>query len=139
MRWQLVCSSFALVASGALLHAAPAEGDRRPLRARPGGDQQAVIDCIARSKRGWRTSLTINWPAFISAAPGLCAAAICRSAGQAFDALRKGIALMDEAAAAAPNDAKVLLLRAVTNEALPRLSRPAQGRARDNWMNWSRW
>ena len=35
-------------------------------------------------------------------------------------ALRKGITLMDEAAAAAPNDAKVLLLRAVTNEALPR-------------------
>ena len=34
-------------------------------------------------------------------------------------AFRKGIALMDEAAAAAPNDAEVLLLRAVTNEALP--------------------
>jgi len=35
------------------------------------------------------------------------------------DALRKGIALMDEAAAGAPNDDRVLLLRAVTNEALP--------------------
>jgi len=35
-------------------------------------------------------------------------------------ALRKGVALMDEAALAAPNDAKVLLVRAVTNQALPR-------------------
>jgi tetratricopeptide (TPR) repeat protein len=34
-------------------------------------------------------------------------------------ALRKGIALMDEAAAAAPQNAKVQLTRAVTNEALP--------------------
>ena len=34
-------------------------------------------------------------------------------------ALRKGIALMDQAAVAAPNEAKVLLLRAVTNEAFP--------------------
>ncbi len=35
------------------------------------------------------------------------------------DTLRKGIALMDEAAAAAPGDANVALTRAVTNEALP--------------------
>ena len=34
-------------------------------------------------------------------------------------ALRKGITLMDEAAAAAPEDASVQLTRAVTNEALP--------------------
>src|SRR4030095_6664419 len=34
-------------------------------------------------------------------------------------ALHKGIALMDEAAAAVPNGADVPLLRAVTNEALP--------------------
>ncbi len=40
--------------------------------------------------------------------------------GQAkLDALRKGIALMDAAAAAAPENASVQLTRAVTNQALP--------------------
>lgn len=84
-----------------------------------GGDRQAVIDCIARLEQ------------ILSATPDnqlarvyLGSAYTLRSRDLSFskaklDALRKGIALMDAAAAAAPGNARVQLIRAVTNEALP--------------------
>lgn len=84
-----------------------------------GGDRQAVIDCIATLEQ------------ILSATPDnqlarvyLGSAYTLRSRDLSFskaklDALRKGIALMDAAAAAAPDNARVQLIRAVTNEALP--------------------
>ena len=83
------------------------------------GDKQAVIDCIAALE----TALT-KQPNDQLARVYLGSAYTLRSRdlplGKAkLDALRKGIALMDAAATAAPNDARVLLLRAVTNEAFP--------------------
>jgi hypothetical protein len=83
------------------------------------GDKAAVNDCItaleARLARApedqlARVYLGSSWTLRSRDLP------IGRSK---LSALRKGIALMDEAAAAAPDNAKVLLLRAVTNEALP--------------------
>jgi hypothetical protein len=83
------------------------------------GDRQAVIDCIAKLEQ------------VLAATPDnqlgrvyLGSAYTLRSRDLGFgkaklDALRKGIALMDAAAAAAPGNASVQLTRAVTNEALP--------------------
>src|SRR5262245_43576516 len=83
------------------------------------GKKQAVIDCIAALE-----SKLAAQPGDQLARVYLGSAWTLRSRDLSFGpgklaALRKGIALMDEAAAAAPNDSKVLLLRAVTNEALP--------------------
>lgn len=85
-----------------------------------GGDQKAVIDCINAlevhlgkepNDQRARVYLGSSWTLRSRDLP-LGPAKLA--------ALRKGIALMDEAAAATPNDSKVLLLRAVTNESLPR-------------------
>lgn len=83
------------------------------------GDQQAVLDCIAELEKILAVS-----PNDQLARVYLGSAYTLRSRdlglGRAkLDALRKGIALMDEAASAAPRDARVQLARAVTNEALP--------------------
>jgi len=83
------------------------------------GDRQAVIDCIATLERILATS-----PDNQLARVYLGSAYTLRSRDLGFskaklDALRKGIALMDAAAAAAPGNARVQLIRAVTNEALP--------------------
>lgn len=83
------------------------------------GDQQAVIDCIAELEKGLAAT-----PNDELARVYLGSAYTLRSRDLGFgreklDTLRKGIALMDEAAAAAPGDARVQLTRAVTNEALP--------------------
>lgn len=105
----------------ALLAVGTEEDDFAALYARAlAGDQQAVIDCVnaleahlekkSNDQRA-RVYLGSCWTLRSRDLPiGL----------SKLTALRKGIALMDEAAAAAPNDSKVLLLRAVTNEALPR-------------------
>jgi hypothetical protein len=101
---------------------APADEEKRiaDLYARGlGGDKQAVIDCIAALE----TTLA-RTPDDKLARVYLGSAWTLRSRdlpiGPAkLSALRRGIAFMDEAASAAPNDAKVLLTRAVTNEALP--------------------
>jgi len=83
------------------------------------GDQQAVRACIAELEK----VLAVR-PNDQIARVYLGSAYTLRSRdlglGKAkLDALRKGIALMDEAAAAAPGEASVKLTRAVTNQALP--------------------
>lgn len=84
------------------------------------GDQQAVIDCI-RSLESHLEQQPGDQRArvYLGSCWTLRSRDLPIGPGK-LSALRKGITLMDEAAAAAPNDAKVLLLRAVTNEALPR-------------------
>ncbi len=106
------------------LRAAPAsKPDEAPVAAlyarSLAGDEQAVVDCIAALEK------------ILAAAPNdqlarvyLGSTYTLRSRDLGFgkaklDALRKGIRLMDEAAAAAPANANVLLNRAVTNQALP--------------------
>ena len=83
------------------------------------GDKQAVVDCIAaleaRLAREPNDQLV---RVYLGSAWSLRSRDL--SIGFAkLSALRKGITLMDEAAAAAPNDCRVLLQRAVTNEAFP--------------------
>ena len=83
------------------------------------GEQQAVVDCVAALE-----ARLAKQPNDQLARVYLGSAWTLRSRDLSFgpgklSALRKGIALMDEAAAAVPNDARVLLLRAVTNESFP--------------------
>ena len=83
------------------------------------GDRQAVIDCIATLEQA-----LVATPDNQLARVYLGSAYTLRSRDLSFgkaklDALRKGIELMDAAAAAAPGNARVQLIRAVTNEALP--------------------
>lgn len=83
------------------------------------GDEQAVIDCIAALEKILATT-----PNDQLARVYLGSTYTLRSRDLGFgkaklDALRKGIRLMDEAAAAAPENANVLINRAVTNQALP--------------------
>ena len=85
------------------------------------GDKQAVIDCIATLEKALAAQ-----PKNQLARVHLGSAETLRSRDLPFgptklSTLRRGIAHMDEAAAAAPKDGKVLLLRAITNEALPAL------------------
>jgi len=83
------------------------------------GDEKAVIDCIAALEARLKTRPDDQLArVYLGSAWTLRSRDLSISPGK-LSALRKGIALMDEAAAAAPNDAKVLLLRAVTEEALP--------------------
>jgi hypothetical protein len=78
-----------------------------------------VIDCIAALEARLTTQPDDQLArVYLGSAWTLRSRDLSISPGK-LSALRKGIALMDEAAAAAPNDAKVLLLRAVTEEALP--------------------
>jgi tetratricopeptide (TPR) repeat protein len=83
------------------------------------GNAQAVIDCIAALEKR-----LAEMPNDQLARVYLGSAFTLRSRdlglGKAkLDTLRKGLALMDEAVAAAPGNADVALTRAVTNEALP--------------------
>ena len=121
MTWQPVAFLGAvLVAPGALLHATPADSAIADLYGRGlRGDEQAVVDCISALE----AKLAIQ-PADQLARVYLGSAWTLRSRDLPIgpgklSALRRGISLMDEAAAAAPDNAHVLLLRAVTNEALP--------------------
>jgi tetratricopeptide (TPR) repeat protein len=83
------------------------------------GDKQAVIDCIAalETKRAAQPNDQLAC-VYLGSAWTLRSRDLPIGPGK-LSALRKGIALMDAAAAAAPNDTRVLLLRAVTNEAFP--------------------
>jgi hypothetical protein len=121
MKWLSVALlGTALVAPGTLLHATPtdpaiADLYRRGLR----GDEQAVVDCISALEA--KLAIQPNDQlarVYLGSAWTLRSRDLPIGPGK-LSALRKGIALMDEAAAAAPNGADVLLLRAVTNEALP--------------------
>jgi hypothetical protein len=83
------------------------------------GDKQAVTDCIAMLE-----ALLKNEPNNQLARVYLGSAYTLRSRDlnlgpQKILALKKGIALMDEAVAATPNDAHVRLVRALTNQSLP--------------------
>ena len=83
------------------------------------GNEKAVIDCIAALEARLTTQPDDQLArVYLGSAWTLRSRDLSISPGK-LSAFRKGIALMDEAAAAAPNDAKVLLLRAVTEEALP--------------------
>ena len=112
----LGCAAASGIARADVPNDAPAAG----LYARGlGGDKQAVIDCIAALEQVLTTA-----PDNQLARVYLGSAYTLRSRDLGFgkaklDALRKGIALMDEAAAGAPENANVQLTRAVTNEALP--------------------
>jgi hypothetical protein len=110
----------ALVAPGALLHAAPVDPAIADLYARGlRGEEQAVIDCISALEA--KLAIQPNNQlarVYLGSAWTLRSRDLPIGPGK-LSAVRKGIALMDNAAAAAPNDADVLLLRAVTNEALP--------------------
>ncbi|HEY1770857.1 MAG TPA: hypothetical protein VGG02_11460 [Chthoniobacterales bacterium] len=84
-----------------------------------GGDAAAVNECIARLEQ----VLALR-PNDELARVYLGSASTLRSRDLGFglekiNALRRGEALMDEAAAAAPDDARVQLVRAVTYEAFP--------------------
>ena len=121
MTWQPVALlGSALVAPGVVLHATPAHSAIAELYGRGlRGDEQAVVDCISALE----AKLAIQ-PADQLARVYLGSASTLRSRDlpigpDKLSALRRGISLMDEAAAAAPDNAHVLLLRAVTNEALP--------------------
>lgn len=121
MTWRpIALFGAALIAPGALLLAAPFETAIAQLYERGlRGDEQAVVECI-RALEG----KLVSQPGDQLARVYLGSAWTLRSRdlpiGPAkLSALRKGIALMDEAAAAAPDDTGVLLVRAVTNEALP--------------------
>jgi len=121
MTWQPVALlGAALVAPGALLHAAPVDPVIADLYARGlRGDEQAVIDCISALEA--KVAIQPNdhlARVYLGSAWTLRSRDLPIGPGK-LSALRNGIALMDEAAAAAPNDADVLLLRAVTTEALP--------------------
>jgi len=83
------------------------------------GDKKAVTDCIAalESRLAAHPDDQVA-KVYLGSAWTLRSRDLSIGPGK-LSALRKGIALMDEAATTAPNDAHVLLLRAVTNEALP--------------------
>ncbi|MBA3544565.1 MAG: hypothetical protein H0T83_09040 [Chthoniobacterales bacterium] len=83
------------------------------------GDKEAVSECIRLLEE-----ILVTKPDDQLARVYLGSAYTLRARDRSFgksklDALHKGVALMDEAAAAAPKNANVLLTRAVTNEALP--------------------
>ena len=105
---------------GPLHSAPPSDPAVATLHARGlAGNAQAVIDCIAALEKRLADA-----PNDQLARVYLGSAWTLRSRdlglGRAkLDTLRKGLALMDEAVAAAPGDADVALTRAVTNEALP--------------------
>jgi hypothetical protein len=103
-----------------LAAAAPNEQKIADLYARGlAGDAQAVIECVAALEEA-----LVRQPNDQLARVYLGSAETLRSRDLSFgltkwSTLQRGIALMDEAAAAAPEDARVQLLRAVTNEAFP--------------------
>ncbi len=110
----------ALLASNALLQGVstdPAIADlfARGLR----GDEQAVVDCISALEAKLAVQPNDQLArVYLGSAWTLRSRDLPIGPGK-LSALRKGITLMDEAAAAAPDNGDVLLLRAVTNEALP--------------------
>ncbi len=110
----------ALAWPGLLRAAPPSQPEVGRLYARGlAGDERAVVDCIAALEQTLATT-----PNDQLARVYLGSAYTLRSRDLGFgkaklDTLRKGIALMDAAVAAAPGDAHVQLTRAVTTEALP--------------------
>jgi hypothetical protein len=83
------------------------------------GDKQAVTDCIAAlDARLAQEPGDQLARVYLGSAWTLRSRDLPIGPGK-LSALRHGIALMDEAASAAPDNDKILLLRAITNQALP--------------------
>ena len=121
MIWQPVTLlGAALVAPGALLRATPADSAIAELYERGlRGNEQAVVDCISALEAKLVVQPNDQLArVYLGSAWTLRSRDLPIGPGK-LSALRKGLTLMDAAAAAAPNNAKVLLIRAVTNEALP--------------------
>ena len=121
MIWQpVVLLGAALVAHGALLHATPADLEIAELYERGlRGNEQAVVDCISALEAKLAVQPNDQLArVYLGSAWTLRSRDLAIGPGK-LSALHKGLTLMDVAAAAAPNNAEVLLLRAVTNEALP--------------------
>jgi tetratricopeptide (TPR) repeat protein len=121
MIWQPVALlGAALVAPGALLHATPADSAIAELYERGlRGNEQAVVDCISALEAKLAVQPNDQLArVYLGSAWTLRSRDLAIGPGK-LSALRKGLTLMDAAAAAAPDNAEVLLLRAVTNEALP--------------------
>ena len=123
-RWRVLLHSCIAVCLLALpLIAAPPEQKeimelyRRGL----GGDAKAVEECIGKLEAVLKTQ-PANQLARVYLGSALTLR--CRDLGfgpKKLQTLKQGVAVMDEAVAAAPNDAKVLLARALTTSALPRI------------------
>jgi hypothetical protein len=118
-RWIVLLVGCAAAAATARADAADEQPAARLYARGLAGDQQAVIDCIAALEQELARE-----PDNQLVRVYLGSAYTLRSRDLAFgkaklNALRKGIALMDAAAAAAPHNASVQLTRAVTNQALP--------------------
>ncbi len=114
----LICSLF--FCSPLRAETLPDQAAIRTLYARGlAGDAQAVIDCIAALEQ-----VLAKTPNDQQARVYLGSAYTLRSRDLSIGpskltTLRKGIALMDEAAAAAPENARVQLTRAITTNAFP--------------------
>lgn len=126
----LVLVLLLVVGSGTTIGAPNEQKEIKALYARAlAGDKQAVTDCIARLE-----GLSRREPANQLARVYLGSAYTLRSRDLGFGpeklrTLRRGLAVMDEAVAAAPGDVKVRLCRALTTHALPRFfGRAAESR-----------
>lgn len=104
-------------------HAAPNEQQEIQALYRRGlaGDKEAVVRCIDKLEAVLQTR-----PLDQFARVYLGSSYTLRSRDLGFgpkklEALKHGLALMDEAIAAAPDDVKVRLVRALTTESLPRI------------------
>jgi tetratricopeptide (TPR) repeat protein len=83
------------------------------------GDKQAVIDCVAALEQRLNSQPNDQLArVYLGSACTLLSRDLPFGPAK-LSALRRGISLMDEAAAAAPNDARVQLLRAITYESFP--------------------
>jgi len=95
------------------------------------GDADAVVQCIAKLE-----AVLTKEPQNQLARVYLGSAYTLRSRDLGFgpqklQTLRRGVAVMDEAVAAAPNDAKVRLARALTTQSLPFFAGRAESSRRD--------
>jgi tetratricopeptide (TPR) repeat protein len=113
------CIAFCLLVSP-LMAAPPEQKEIMELYRRGlGGDAKAVEECIAKLEAVLKTQ-----PSNQLARVYLGSALTLRSRDLGFgpkklQTLKQGVAVMDEAVAAAPNEAKVRLARALTTSALP--------------------
>lgn len=111
-----------LLLATTLCAALPDEQEIAKLYARGlAGDAQAVIDCISKLEQVLAARPEDQRArAYLGSAEALRSRDLPLGIAK-WKTLQKGLAHMDEAAAAAPENARVQLLRAMTNEALPAL------------------
>ena len=121
MRYAIsICLSLFLLAAGAAGRSSAEEKEIRELYRRGlAGDKEAVEQCIVRLEAAIKSQ-----PDDQLARVYLGSAYTLRSRDMGFGpkklkVLRQGVAVMDEAVAAAPSDPKIRLARALTTSALP--------------------